>query len=103
MIEKLQSTCSSKKTTLGRLRHAQELHPSLHEMTTRVLGGAATSSASRHRPESDDDMPPYNRIREVIELEVNFEARKAHMARDREGMVALPPEVVLADNGFHHV
>ena len=67
--------------THRRLHNGHDAHPSLQ---TRVVGGLSVPKNAWHYPGNDADMLPYNRIREVIELDVRYENQLGTAGHDEE-------------------
>ena len=96
-ISTLQSSYRSKKTH-SKLHSSHANNPEAHKLSTRVVAGESTPNDIWDRHGSESDMLPYNRIREVIELEVRYEQRNHGLRRDVEEAVDTPESTIYTKN-----
>ncbi|KAL6714323.1 hypothetical protein ACLMJK_007746 [Lecanora helva] len=104
--EKLQSSYpSSSRRTRPRFPHHHEhdRHTNgLHKLSTKIIGGVSSAKPPSpwHYPGGDDggvgrsEMLPYNRIREVIEMDVVYEDRKGSSSGREDDGGEITPQAV---------
>jgi len=81
-------------------RNGHEQQTSLHKISTRVTGGKPVPKDTWRYQSSQTDMPPYNRILEVIELDVIYEDRNRASFMDEESAVQIPPRAKSEPDGI---